>query len=79
MNIIPTWPPRDPLRFIIHGFFGMIMGSFMGISVYMYSPIQRYSDSWIPLALHIGIGAIVIGLIAGVYGDDFWKNLRSWW
>ncbi len=51
----------------------------MGLEAYATSPFNGPTESWIPLALHVGIGAIVIGLVAGYYGDDFWQDLRKWW
>ena len=49
----------------------------MGLGAYATSPFNGPTESWIPLALHVGIRAIVIGLVAGYYGDDFWQDLRS--
>jgi hypothetical protein len=79
MKIIPTWPPRDPLRFLIHGFFGMLIGAVMGLGAYIYSPFLESSDTRIPLFLHMGAGAILIGLVAGLYGDEFWEDICKYW
>ena len=79
MRIIATRPPRDPWRFLIHAFFAFIIGAAMGLGAYATSPFNGPTESWIPLALHVGIRAIVIGLVAGYYGDDFWQDLRKWW
>ena len=75
MRIIPTWPPRDPLRSAIHGFFGMILGAVAGLGIHAYSPSPDPSI----LRLHMLVGALLFGLIAALYGDEFWGDLRRWW
>ena len=79
MKILPEWPPLDPWRFWIHFFFGLFFGAAIGWGVYLHSPFTMVNDSWTPLLLHVGIGALLVALIAGFWGDAFWKNLGNWW
>lgn len=79
MSIDPHPPSRDLAGFLIQGFFGAILGAAAGLGIYAQSPIFRSEDSALALWVHIGLGALVLGLIAGFFGDSFWKSLKSWW
>ena len=79
MKIIPTWPPRDLWRSVIHGLFGLFLGAGIGFGVYARSPFQGSPGSLTSLVIHVIIAALLFGLIAALYGDDLWENLNNLW
>ncbi len=59
-------PKRDWEKTWIHGVCGLFLGAALGFS--------WSSEVWGAV-----IGAVLIGLIAAIYLDDFWEDFLSWW
>jgi hypothetical protein len=78
MSRRPNWPPKDFAHFCIHGLCGLVMGAVLGLGAYTQSS-ARYATDFTPLFLYMGIGALIFGILAGFYGDELWKSIKSWW
>ena len=64
--------------FCLRFFFGAIFGALIG--VYGWAHLAD-GTSWFLGAICIGIGALIAGLCAGYYGEEFWESFRdnNWW
>ena len=57
----------------LHFFFGAILGAGLGFMVWgRLMKVCHLSG-----IACVGIGALIVGLLAGLYGEDFWDNLRG--
>jgi hypothetical protein len=74
----PAPRPDDPPRWVEHAIrftFGAVVGFFLGA---IFVPIVGWQH-W-PIVLGVAaVVAVVFGLLAVRYGDEFWEHLRSWW
>jgi hypothetical protein len=57
---------RDWQKTRIHACFGFILGGATALVS---------GGSWVAVLAW----ALVVGLAAGIFLDEFWDNLRSWW
>lgn len=59
----------------LHFFFGAILGAGLGFMAW-----GRSGRGASGIAC-VGAGALIAGLIAGFYGEDFWEELKDshWW
>ena len=63
-------------RFWIHFVFGAILGAFLG--VINITNVGSLSNRFIVFIL-IGF-ALINGILAGIYEDNYWLNIgRRWW
>ncbi len=67
---------RDWAHFWVHFMFGFVFGGIIGLGLFSRSPWVS-SPSLLPLILFVGVSAMVVGLLAGVYGDDLWISIRG--
>lgn len=63
-----NWPVS-----VLHFFFGAILGAGLGFMV--WSRLLKVCH--LSGLVCVGIGALIAGLLAGYYGEDFWENLRG--
>jgi len=72
------WGRFDPLQFVIHFVFGLLVGAVLGMRFW----VGWYED--LPGIICIGGCALLVGLAGGICGDRFWKRFlegtsRLWW
>jgi hypothetical protein len=70
--------PIDWTRIIIHGFFGVIVGGFLGLLAWAHFEFAA------PLVFLVPLGAGIAALFGGWLGDEFWEWLVRifrwcWW
>jgi hypothetical protein len=70
----PGDEPNTLLGFAVRFFFGAVFGALMGLGWFAYS-----GGDAMPLCLWMMIPAILCGILAARFGDDFWHNLTNWW
>ena len=63
----------DWLGFIVRFICGAILGLLIGLGWWAYGDPN---DHALPYFI---AGALVIGLISAIKGDDFWENINHWW
>ena len=67
-------PPRDRfefwVRFVFGACFGVVVGLWVWLRAFAVAPL-----GWVALP----VCAVLIGVVAGRYGDSFWHSLRDWW
>ena len=70
----------SPIGFLIQFFFGFLFGGVIGFVLWGRSD-YALSTSWMPGIVFIGGGALIMGIISGCAGDNFWKSFRdsNWW
>ncbi|MDB6174153.1 MAG: hypothetical protein JWL59_3464 [Chthoniobacteraceae bacterium] len=69
--------PFDWVGFVVHFFFGALVGAAAGFGAWAKSP-HASSVSMTPGFYYIGLGALICGLIAGWWGDHFWTGFCEW-
>lgn len=62
--------PFDWVRFLVHFFFGAIFGALVGL-------YGGAGGSKAQILLAMGLGAVIVGLVAGFFGDRFWHSFRD--
>ena len=75
--------PDDPdnsswTGFFVHFVFGAVLGGLLGTAVWGWALDGQSAMAGL---LCIGGGALLLGLIAGFFGDRFWESFRGleWW
>jgi hypothetical protein len=68
----------DWFSFAVHFFFGMFMGAVVGLGVWARLSRWYPYNRWLGV-LCIGGGALLGGLFAGLYGDNFWEKINEYW
>ena len=66
----------NPLGFLLHFLFGGLFGAIMGFGLGALLMPSQHGIFMLPL-----VAALVFGLAAGHWGDDFWDYLKNtyWW
>lgn len=66
---------HDYLSRVIH----FVIGAVAGLAIGLGSWLVWFSDST-PAWIALGVPAVLIGVIAAMFGDSFWRNIGShWW
>jgi len=60
------WSQRDWFKTWVHFLCGLVVGA--GIGAYVFG-------EW----LYILIAALVAGILAAIFLDEFWEDFLSWW
>jgi len=72
-------PPFSWAGFLVQFFFGAILGALFGFRAWARSSWGTSPEMFPGMYFVIG-GALIVGLIAGFFGDRFWKDfIRRWW
>jgi hypothetical protein len=68
-------PPGGWFGFGVRFFFGALFGFFLALGLWARSDATA-SSAWV-----LPVGAIVVGIVAARWGDEFWHALRHllWW
>jgi hypothetical protein len=66
--------PFNWARFLVHFFFGGLFGGIFGLYMAQYVSERSYA------ILTVVVSALLVGLVAGFWGDRFWESFRdgSW-
>lgn len=68
----PGHEPNPWIGFAVRFSFGACFGALVGLGWF------AYSDGTLPIWFWIVSAAMLCGILAARYGDDFWQNLSSW-
>ena len=76
-----TKEPFDWVGFLVQFFFGAVFGAVIGLGA--WTKASNASSMTLDAGLHfMGIGALFVGMLAGLFGDRLWKtiseNYRFW-
>jgi hypothetical protein len=68
--------PTDWFAFAVRFFFGALFGLLISCGYWVRLSDGSTSGVWL-----LPVGAIVVGLVAAKWGDEFWHALRwlLWW
>jgi hypothetical protein len=66
----------DWAKMLIHGIFGFLFGAALGFGTWAFWLSDKSS-----ILLLVLTPGLVVGIVAALWGDDFWYSLRdsSWW